>query len=411
MTSSARRPLHRALGPASAVLLAVATLRCGLLGAPGGYSGAGEDPGDAQPDASSLGDGPSTPDALVLPDGNVPGSIGTITLMAGERDPTSADDDPAWSADAWSGILDANGAVASWRIEKSAPLVGSFDSAALIGNKWVMINVGFGLNGARGTAIQQTSWIPGIAGDWKAGRANGAPGGLDETTRAFFGAHLGYVGGTRTVAVDGGTNTFFTNEVHVADVDTTANALGASSDTGVQLLHARSRAGVLLAGTSFFVAGGRAPVAGGITASVERSKVDLGAGTFEAFTDQPPMKDGAAEHKVFHPALVAADGYLWVSGGRTNGASAPTDVVLSSAIDPATGALGEFQSATKLPKPLHDHAFVAFKGRLYVAGGVTGMGRSDEVYSAAIGAGGTLGAWEPNAKLPGARSDFVALTY
>ena len=404
------RRSYRALAPLCTIGVAVVTLQCGLLGAPGGYSG-GEDPGDAQGDASTNGDGPSGPDAVVLPDGNVPGAIGTITLMAGERDPTSADDDPAWSADAWSGIVDATGAIASWRIEKSAPLVGSFDSAGLVGNKWVMINIGFGLNGARGTAIQQTSWVPGIAGDWKAGRANGAPGGLDEATRGFFGAHIAYVGGTRTVAVDGGTNTFFTTELHVADVDTTANTLGPSTDTGVQLLHARSRAGVLFSDGHLYVVGGRAPVPGGLTSSVEHSKADLVAGTFAAFTDQPRLKDGATEHKVFAPALAAAGGYLFVAGGRTSGTSTPTDIVLSSKIDAATGALGDFQSLTKLPKPLRDHALVAFKGRLYVAGGASTTNRTDEVWSAAIDAGGTLGAWEAGAKLPGARSDFVALTY
>jgi hypothetical protein len=129
-----RRLTYRVLALLGAAGVAVATLQCGLLGAPGGYSGGGEDPGDAQGDASAGDDGPARTDAPVLSDGNVPGAIGTITLMAGERDPTSADDDPAWSADAWSGIVDANGAIASWRIEKSAPLVGSFDSAGLIGS-------------------------------------------------------------------------------------------------------------------------------------------------------------------------------------------------------------------------------------------------------------------------------------
>lgn len=398
-------------GPACAVVLALASTRCGLLGSPGGYSSGGEDPGDASVEGSTTGDGPVTSDVVVLPDGHVvPGSIGTLALVAGEREPTSPEDDPAWSADAWSGILDAAGHVASWRIEKSAPIVGSFDSAGLVGNKWVMVNFGFGLSGGRGTALQQTSWVPGIAGDWRAATAGGAPGGLAETTRAFFGTRLAYVGGTRTVAVDGGTNTFFTTEVHVAVVDTTKNELGASADTGVQLVRPRSRAGVVFAGTNVYVVGGRAP--GGLTASVEMAKVDVGAGTVQAFAEQPSLKDAAVEHKVFLPSLVVEGGYLWVAGGRTNGTNNPTDIVVSSAIDAATGALGDFQSVTKLPKPLHDPAFLGFKGRLYVAGGVTPTGRSDEVYSAAIGANGTLGAWETtNAKLPGPRSDFAALAY
>ena len=406
-----RRLIFRVGGPACVVLLALGTTRCGLLGAPGGYS-AGGDTTDASTDSSVSGDRPGSTDAVVLPDGNiVPGSIGTLALLAGARDPTSPADDPAWSGDAWSGILDADGHVASWRIEKSAPIVGPFDSAGLVGTKWVMINFGLGLSGGRGTALQQTSWGPGIVGDWRAAGAGGAPGGLAEATRSFFGTHLAYVGGTRTVTVDGGTNTFFTNELHIADVDTMMNDLGSSTDTGVQLVRARSRAGVLFAGTNVYVVGGRAPA--GLTASVETAKVDVGAGTFQAFVEQPPLKDAAAApHKVFLPSLVVEGGYLFVAGGRISGASAPTDVVLSSKIDPTTGALADFQPVTKLPKALHDPAFLGFKGRLYIAGGVAASGRSDEVFSAVIGANGALGAWETtNAKLPGPRSDFVALAY
>lgn len=404
-----RRTILRVVAPASAVVLALATARCGLLGAPGGYSEGNGELGDAATEGAG-GDGSGKPDGVVLPDGNVvPGTTGTIALLAGERDPTSPEDDPAWSADAWSGILDANGRVATWRIEKSAPLVGSFDSAGLVGNKWLMINIGFGLSGNRGTALQQTSWAPGIAGDWRAANANNAPGGLAESTRAFFGAHLAYVGGTRTVAVDGGTNTFFTNEVHVSDVDAAANTLGPSADTGVQLVRARSRASVAFGATNVYVVGGRGQA--GLLASVEMAKFDVGAGKVQAFAEQPSLKEAGADHKVSLPNVVVEGGYLWIAGGRINVAGAPTDVVLSSKIDPATGALGDFQSVTKLPKALHDLAFVGFKGRLYVAGGAGTSKRSDEVYSATIGANGSLGPWETDAKLPGARSDFVALAY
>ena len=299
--------------------------------------------------------------------------------------------------------------MAVWRIDKSAPIVGSFDCAGLVGTKWMAINVGFGLSGYRGTALQQTSWLPGIAGDWRAATAGGAPGGLNDTTRAFFGAHLAYVGGTRTVAVDGGTNTFFTNEVHASAVDATKNELGSSADSGAQLVHARSRPSVVFGPAAMYVIGGRVP--SGLASSVEMATVDAVAGTVSAFTDQPGLKEAGAEHKPFLPGVAIEGGYLWVAGGRTALPSTPTDIVLSSKIDPATGALADFQSVTKLPKPLRDFAFVAFRGRLYVIGGASATTRSDEVFSASIGANGTLGAWAQDAKLPGARSDFVALAY
>lgn len=401
------------LGLASAIVgLAFASAQCGLLGPPGDYANGGSDAVDASTEAAPGNDG-SAPvtDAPVIPDGPVvPGSIGTITLMAGERDPTSVEDDPAWSSDAYSGLLAADGSVATWRIDKSAPIVGSFDSAGLVGTRWVMINVGFGLAGGRGTAIQATSWAPGVVGDWKAARAGGAPGGLDEYTRAFYGTHLFYIGGTRTTpGVDGGpSTTFFTNEAHVADIDPAKPSLGSSTDTGMQLVTARSRPGVVFADGHAYVVGGRS--SGGVTASVEMASADVGAGTLGAFSAQPVMMTGGAEHKVFLPNLVVANGYLFVVGGRISAAGAPTEVVLSSKIA-ADGSLAAFETVTSLPKPLHDAAVVSFKGRLYVAGGVGAQTRSDDVYSAVIDGNGKLSAWQAHAKLPAPRSDFVALAY
>jgi hypothetical protein len=399
--------------PVGAALLAFASVQCGLLGPPGDYtSGSGGDLEGGSEGSVNRDGGPLSDGNVVLPDGNVvPSSIGTIALMAGERQPTSPEDDPAWSADAWSGILAADGRVATWRIDKSAPIIGSFDSAGLVGSTWMMINFGFGLNGGRGAAIQSTSWAPGIVGDWRANRASGAPGGLDESSRVFFGNHLLYVGGTRTnPGVDGGPpSTFFTQEVHVAGVDAAKNELGSSNDSGQQLVDARSRCGLLATSTNLYVVGGRAP--GGLTASVETAKLDVAAGTVQAFASQPPLQNAGADYKISLPSLVAAEGYLFVAGGRTNFAGTPTDVVVSAKIN-ADGTLGAWHNVTNLPKPLRDFAFVGFKGRLYVAGGIGATERADDVYSASINADGTLGAWDgSNAKLPLPRSSFATLAY
>jgi hypothetical protein len=408
----ARRSTLKVVAPFGVGLVAFATA-CGFLASPGEYASGGDDGVDASVETSSPPtDATTNPEVIALPDGNVvPAPIGTIALMAGERQPLSPEDDPAWSADAWSGIVGADGHVTSWRIEKSAPLVGSFEAAGLVGNTWVMINFGFGLNGGRGTAIQSTSWAPGIVGDWKAGRANGAPAGLDETMRAFFGNHLLYVGGSRTTpGVDGGpATTALADEVHVADVDAAMNTLGGAADSGRQLTTARARPGVIVSGGSVYVVGGRS--ASGISAAVETAKVDGAAGTVQPFADQPPLMNGTTAHKVFLPNLAVAEGYLFVAGGRISFANAPTDIVLSAKIN-ADGTLGAFQTVSALPKALRDFALVGFKGKLYVAGGIATAGRSDEVFSATVGADGKLSAWDnTNAKLPSARSDFVALAY
>jgi hypothetical protein len=401
------------------VLGSAALVGCGLLASPGDYTSGGttDDPdaGDASIETTPLADGQTPPpDAVVLPDGFVvPSSIGTIALMAGSRDPTSADDVPAWSADAWSGVLAADGSIAAWRIELAAPISGPFDSAGLVTGTWVLVNNGFGIDSTRGTAVQTTKWGPGIVGDWKAAAANGAPGGLVEFTRAFYGAHCFYIGGTRTnPGVDGGpATTFFTKEAHLSTVVPATPDLGASADTGIQLNDARSRPGVIIRDGAAYVVGGRAPVGpAGVSGSVEMANVDLATGTLQAFAEQPALMNAGSAYQVISPSLAIANGYLFVAGGRSNNVGAPTDVALSARIK-ADGTLDAFQNVTTLPTPLHDFAFVAVKGRLYIAGGVTTTTRTDAVYSATIKADGTLSAWRAETKLPSPRSDFVALTY
>jgi hypothetical protein len=403
--------LSKAAAPFAAAAVLLATARCGLLVSPGDYTSGGDDKADGSAATAPPGDAKLPPEGPGIPDGSVIPSIGTLALMAGEREPTSVDDDPAWSADAWSGVIGLDGRVVSWRIDKSAPIVGAFESAGLVGSTWVMINDGFGLAGGRGLALQTTSWAPGIVGDWRAARATGAPGGLEDYARVFFGTHVLYVGGVRTSAgVDGGPpSTYFTKELHVADVDVANNALSGTTDPGGQLNLARARPGVLCTGANVYVVGGR--FSGGLASSVEMAVVDGVAGTVAAFSEQPALMSAGEEYGVFLPQVAEVGGYLFVAGGRINGASAPTDIVVAAKIL-ADKTLGPFQDVTALPMPLRDFAFVGFKGRLYVAGGQGAAGRSDVVYSASVDADGKLGAWDAtNAKLPGQRSDFVALAY
>jgi len=401
--------------PVALAGLGVASVQCGLFASPGEYASGGAEASDGGAADAAPSDATGQPDVVVLPDGNVVTSAGTLALVAGEREPLSVDDDPAWSGDAWSATLSADGHVASWKIDKSAPLIGPFDSAGLVGGKWMMINVSFGLGGGRGLALQSTSWAPGTVGDWRASRAS-APGGLDDHTRVFAGPRVLYIGGTRTVPIDGGTSTSFTREVHGADIDVAKTELGPTSDTANLLVNARSRASAVVEGALLYVAGGRV-AGGGVTSSVELAKIDPATGSItDTFVEQPAMQAGGADHRVFQPSLVVAQGYLFVAGGRTNGANAPSDVVLSAKIDLATGALSPFQEVTKLPQPLRDFAFVAHKGVLYVAGGITvtagAQVRTDQVLSAKIAADGTLGSWETsNANLPAPRSDIVARAY
>lgn len=388
--------------------LAIAASACGLLAPPGDYASA--------PQEASVGDGGATdaraPDATVLPDGNVvQPPAGRIAVLAGERDQAGPDDNPAWTSDCYVGDLDADGRVVAWTIDKSAPLVGPFDATTILSGSWISLSVGFGISGTRASALQLIGWSPGPSGAWRAARAN-MPGGLDEVARVFFGAHVAIVGGIRTTAVDGGTTSAFTKEVHVADVDVTQGQLGPTTDSGTALVVARSRPGLLVAGDKLYVAGGRT-VGANTTASVEMAPVDAQAGTIGDFSAQPALQNDSGEVRVIAPALVAAEGWLFAAGGRINATGTPSDVVLASKIDPATGALGPWKGVASLPRPLRDFAFVARGNVLYVIGGLSASTRSDDVSSAQIAADGSLSSWESagNAKLPAPRSDLVGVVY
>jgi hypothetical protein len=239
------------------------------------------------------------------------------------------------------------------------------------------------------------------------------PGGLGEPARAFFGKFVVTLGGTRDIPNDGGTVTVFTKEVHVATVDTAQTQLGNFGDPGTSLSQARSRCGVVAVGDRIYAVGGRGP--SGILSSVETAKLDAINGGVDAFADQPALSNGGAEYKVDKPSTTIGGGFVFVAGGRSNFAGLPANVVLAGRLG-ADGTIAEWKTGAPLPKALRDLALVVKGGRLYALGGeidAAGQTRSDDVYSATIGADGTVGEWETtaNAKLPAPRSSLLAVAY
>ncbi len=380
---------------------------CGLLASPGDYTSGGDAPDAASEGGDALAPPPPPPPGTVPPP---PGSAGTLFVVAGERDPTSPADDPAWSDDVWEGVLDAQAHVVAWNVRGSAAIAGPYDSWSLASGQLYTLSFGLGVNGGRGDALSAVGWSPGAGAAWKAVGV-GMPGGLDERARTMFGAHVVTVGGVRYYTDDAGTQTVFTKEVHLADVDTAMGTLGNFRDAGVQLQVARSRASAAVIDGILYVVAGRVP-SGAFSGALETAKVDEAMGTVGAFTQQPQLTNGGVEHKVWSPAVAGGGGVLFVAGGRTtyNNGGQPTDVVVI-AQTAADGTVSNVRNGPPLPTPLRDLGLVVKAGRLFAIGGETAMNRVDNVYSATISANGTLGAWETEPKLPAARSDFVVVPY
>ncbi|HEY8080229.1 MAG TPA: kelch repeat-containing protein [Labilithrix sp.] len=387
--------------------LLVLAAACGLLAPPGEYTSGGDAP-DAATEASDAIAPPAPP-----PPGDVPpppGSAGTLFLVAGERDPTSPADDPAWSSDVWEGVLDAQGHVLAWNVRASAAIPGPYDSAAIVGAQLFTLSFGLGVNGGRGDALSEVAWAPGASGAWKAVGV-GMPGGLDERARAIFGAHVVTVGGVRYQTDEAGTTTIFTKEVHVADIDTTMGTLGSFRDAGVQLTQPRSRVSAAVIDGVLYAVGGRLSN-GAFSGAIETAKVDATMGTVGAFTAQPTLVNGGVEHKVWAPSVAGGGGLLFVAGGRTtyNNGGQPTNVVVVAQTT-ADGTVSNVRNGPPLATALRDLAITTKAGRLFAIGGDTGMNRVDTVYSATIAADGTLGAWETEPKLPAPRSGMIVVPY
>lgn len=109
-----------------------------------------------------------------------------------------------------------------------------------------------------------------------------------------------------------------------------------------------------------------------------------------------------------HSAAVQG-GRLYVTGGIARGIGAAAQVY--SAPVNADGTLGAWRQENPLPAPLFGHRSLARGGRLivlggssspelYSAGGLPAGGVSRAVYSAAVNADGTLGAWTAQPQLP-----------
>jgi hypothetical protein len=150
-----------------------------------------------------------------------------------------------------------------------------------------------------------------------------------------------------------------------------------------------------------YVVGGLTGAGTDSTPSVERAEV-AADGTLSAWTETTPLPGKRSHH-----AVVAHDGALWVTGGLSGdpaGVHTSFSDVLRAPID-ASGNLGEWSVVGELPLTLATHSSFVHAGALHVAGGVEGGATNTAaVRRAAIGDGGTLGAFEELAPLPKARA-------
>ncbi|OGX16589.1 MAG: hypothetical protein A2166_01560, partial [Omnitrophica WOR_2 bacterium RBG_13_41_10] len=113
----------------------------------------------------------------------------------------------------------------------------------------------------------------------------------------------------------------------------------------------------------------------------------------------------------FHDS-VAYNGYLYVIGGIDEDENYLADVRYAS-IDATTHAVGNWSSTTYLPLGISNHSAVAADGYLYVIGGKDSEDRNvyDDIFYAPINADGTLGSWVWGNTFSTARYDHDSVAY
>ncbi len=130
-------------------------------------------------------------------------------------------------------------------------------------------------------------------------------------------------------------------------------------------------------------------------------KADGSLGTWQTLTNLPA---------VLTPAVVAANGYLFVIGGGQDLAANTQSTVYSSKIN-ADGTIGSWNTLNTLPTPMRGHTASYWNGYIFVAGGhdISAPSTLSTVYSAQINGNGTLGTWATLNTLPAVRYQHSAV--
>jgi hypothetical protein len=108
-------------------------------------------------------------------------------------------------------------------------------------------------------------------------------------------------------------------------------------------------------------------------------------------------------------STVAYDGYLYILGGFDSTSTAFSDVQYAPIN--ANGTIGAWQATTSFATPRAYFGVVTYDGYLYLLGGYTGTNQLSDVQYAPINANGTIGAWQATTSLGTARAYYDAVAY
>ncbi len=124
-------------------------------------------------------------------------------------------------------------------------------------------------------------------------------------------------------------------------------------------------------------------------------------GTFGAWKTLPAMPQG-----LFNHAGVLQSGQIFIMGGQNSGGAAQS--IVYTATQQSGGGLSAWRTLTPLPQALYDHAAVAAGGYVFVIGGFGSNNTTRSTVYSAKQNGATLGAWTAQTALPVAEGEIGA---
>jgi len=147
---------------------------------------------------------------------------------------------------------------------------------------------------------------------------------------------------------------------------------------------------------------------GSVTSTVYTAPVnsDGTLGTWTTGTSLPSAR------RAFQTVVTHDRAYLFggdtVPNGVVNTNGGASSTVYTAPIN-SDGTLGSWTTAASLPEGSYGSQFVALGSRVYMLGGANGTGVISTVRSAVINEDGTIGTWQTELSLPGARRYSAAL--
>jgi hypothetical protein len=263
------------------------------------------------------------------------------------------------------------GAVGSWTSTTSFTTARSAHSTVAYKNNLYVIG---GYNGTAQSDVQYaTLGTDGTVGSWTS--TTGLPAARRAMGSFAYNGYLYVLGGLVGASA--------ASTVYYAPIDSSTGAVGSWTST-TAFSTARDTFQAVAYNGYAYIAGGEDAV-GTLLSDVQYAPINSD-GTLGSWTSTNSFTTARLAH-----AVLAYAGYLYILGGTDN-TNYLNDV--QYALLNSNGTVGTWAQTTAFNTGRLRHSIAAYNGNIYVIGGSTAAGKTNDVQSAQVNSNGTLGSWQ-----------------